>query len=88
MYFKSVNNNWEDYKGEKVVLVSLINKPYTNEISDMINLWTDNAVFSVEKNNIYQQPRYNKIILVCDKEINDYFKGYDFNDEFFVILKN
>jgi len=87
LYFKSVNDNWEDYKGEKVVLVSLINKPYTNEISDMINLWTDNVVFSVEKNNIYQQPRYNKVILVCDKEINDYFEGYDVNDEFFDIFE-
>ena len=87
LYFKSVNNNWEDYKGEKIVIVSLINKPYTNEISNMINLWTDNVVFSVEKNNIYQQPMYNKIIIVCDKEINDYFEGYDVNDDFFVLFE-
>jgi hypothetical protein len=82
-----VNNNWEDYKRKKVVLVSLLNKPYNIEISNMINLWTDNILFTVENNNLYQKPRYNKIILVCGKEINDYFEGYDIYDEFFDIFE-
>ena len=83
LYVKNVNNNWEDYKGEKVILISLLDKPYNIEISNMINLWTDNILFPVDDNNIYHKPKYKKIVLVCDKPINEYFKGYDINDEFF-----
>ena len=83
LYFKNVDNNWGDYKGEKVIIVSLLDQPYNNEISNMINLWSDDILFPVDDNILCHKPKYNKIILVSDKSINEYFESYDFNDVFF-----